>query len=164
MCLYRVLEDLDHESPTFPIPIHSPCAATVSDLNNSFATSHLVAMASAVDFGNGEKNSLDKSETTDHTPNGNNDLSHQETAQTVLTADKTQPDAHQLSTYLEGGAAAALSQEHRDYLLQRHGTLDLDPMPSDDPADPYNWPTWKVSGIHHHAKLFRKRLKGQSIF
>jgi hypothetical protein len=42
----------------------------------------------------------------------------------------------------EGGA---LSEQHRAYLLQRHGTLDLDPVPSMDPADPYNWPSWKVS-------------------
>ena len=49
------------------------------------------------------------------------------------------------ATYINTGAAAGLSQEHRDYLIQRHGTLDLDPIPSADPADPYNWPSWKVS-------------------
>lgn len=37
-----------------------------------------------------------------------------------------------------------LSEPHRAYLLQRHGTLDLEPLPSMDPADPYNWPLWKV--------------------
>ncbi|KAM0714061.1 hypothetical protein Q7P37_011025 [Cladosporium fusiforme] len=47
------------------------------------------------------------------------------------------------ATYISTGAAAALSQEHRDYLIQRHGTLELDPIPSMDPADPYNWPRWK---------------------
>lgn len=46
-----------------------------------------------------------------------------------------------------GTLASRLSMPHRNYLLQRHGTLDLDPVPSMDPADPYNWPTWKV--IHH---------------
>ncbi|RHZ46621.1 putative MFS multidrug transporter [Aspergillus thermomutatus] len=40
-------------------------------------------------------------------------------------------------------AASQLSEPHRAYLLQRHGTLDLDPIPSMDPADPYNWPLWK---------------------
>ncbi|KAE8378666.1 major facilitator superfamily domain-containing protein [Aspergillus bertholletiae] len=40
-------------------------------------------------------------------------------------------------------ATSLLSDQHRDYLLQRHGTLDLDPIPSMDPADPYNWPSWK---------------------
>ncbi|PWY68613.1 MFS general substrate transporter [Aspergillus heteromorphus CBS 117.55] len=40
-------------------------------------------------------------------------------------------------------AAASLSSSHREYLLQRHGTLDLDPIPSPSGADPYNWPTWK---------------------
>ncbi|EIT80122.1 major facilitator superfamily domain-containing protein [Aspergillus flavus] len=36
-----------------------------------------------------------------------------------------------------------ISKAHRDYLLERHGTLELDPIPSMDPADPYNWPSWK---------------------
>jgi hypothetical protein len=36
------------------------------------------------------------------------------------------------------------------YLLQRHGTLDLDPMPTADPADPLNWPSWKVL-LHAHG-------------
>ncbi|RAL15240.1 putative MFS transporter [Aspergillus homomorphus CBS 101889] len=40
-------------------------------------------------------------------------------------------------------AAATLSQSHKDYLIQRHGTLDLDPIPSPSAADPYNWPLWK---------------------
>lgn len=37
-----------------------------------------------------------------------------------------------------------LSQSHREYLLSRHGTLELDPVPSMSDADPYNWPGWKV--------------------
>ena len=37
-----------------------------------------------------------------------------------------------------------LSPQHREYLLQRHGTVNLDPMPSADDADPYNWRLWKV--------------------
>ncbi|KAI9927672.1 hypothetical protein MW887_003293 [Aspergillus wentii] len=40
-------------------------------------------------------------------------------------------------------AADFLSQTHQDYLIQRHGTLELDPIPSMSDADPYNWPTWK---------------------
>lgn len=36
-----------------------------------------------------------------------------------------------------------LSPEHQAFLLDRHGTLNLDPIPSTDPADPYNWPRWK---------------------
>ncbi|OKL62337.1 hypothetical protein UA08_02289 [Talaromyces atroroseus] len=39
--------------------------------------------------------------------------------------------------------ALELASRHREYLLQRHGTLDLDPVPAMDDADPYNWPTWK---------------------
>ncbi|KAA8571080.1 hypothetical protein EYC84_000435 [Monilinia fructicola] len=42
------------------------------------------------------------------------------------------------ATYLED-STAALSEEHRQYLLSRHGTLDLDPLPSPSDADPYNW-------------------------
>lgn len=38
---------------------------------------------------------------------------------------------------------ASLSQEHRDYLVERHGTLDLDPVPGMGNADPYNWTTSK---------------------
>ncbi|KAL6889948.1 putative MFS transporter [Trichoderma evansii] len=29
------------------------------------------------------------------------------------------------------------------FILQRHGTLSLDPLPSSSPQDPLNWPTWK---------------------
>ncbi|KAG7416852.1 Efflux pump radE [Fusarium oxysporum f. sp. rapae] len=40
-------------------------------------------------------------------------------------------------------ASEALSREHAEYLMKRHGTLDLDPLPGPDDADPYNWPNWK---------------------
>jgi hypothetical protein len=43
------------------------------------------------------------------------------------------------------GDGFALSFEHEQYLLQRHGTLDLDPVPQPEDADPYNWPQWKAS-------------------
>ncbi|EEA19965.1 hypothetical protein TMatcc_010108 [Talaromyces marneffei ATCC 18224] len=38
---------------------------------------------------------------------------------------------------------AELAPRHREYLLERHGTLELDPVPAMDDADPYNWPSWK---------------------
>lgn len=41
-----------------------------------------------------------------------------------------------------------LSEEHRQYLLALHGTLDLDPIPDMNDADPYNWPTWRVNHLH----------------
>ena len=41
-------------------------------------------------------------------------------------------------------AGMELSPQHREYLMQHHGTLDLDPVPSMDDADPYNWPVSKV--------------------
>lgn len=47
-------------------------------------------------------------------------------------------------TYYGSNATAHLSNEHRQYLLNRHGTLDLDPIPDNGDADPYNWPNWKV--------------------
>ena len=47
-------------------------------------------------------------------------------------------------TYYESSDVQALTQEHRDYLLQRHGTLELDPLPGHGNADPYNWTQSKV--------------------
>ena len=51
----------------------------------------------------------------------------------------------------------ALTEEHRDYLIKRHGTVDLDPLPSADPADPYNWPQWKkvvnLSCVAFHVSI-----------
>lgn len=52
--------------------------------------------------------------------------------------------AGRAATY-EESVAARLPKAHRDYLLERHGTLELDPIPSMGPDDPYNWPEWKVS-------------------
>jgi hypothetical protein len=43
---------------------------------------------------------------------------------------------------------ASLDLEHRQYLMHRHGTLDLDPMPGPGASDPYNWPHWRVSTTH----------------
>ena len=41
--------------------------------------------------------------------------------------------------HLGGDITGTLSPEHREYLLARHGTFDLDPIPAMDDADPYNW-------------------------
>jgi len=41
--------------------------------------------------------------------------------------------------------AVELTPEYREYLIQRHGTVDLDPLPGFGDADPFNWPKWKVS-------------------
>ena len=66
--------------------------------------------------------------------------------------DKASVDAEALrqanthSTFIDANEGIdSLSQEHRQYLLNRHGTLDLDPIPGYGDADPYNWPDWKVS-------------------
>jgi hypothetical protein len=39
-------------------------------------------------------------------------------------------------TYLDKEEASHLSEEHRQYLIQRHGTLDIDPLPTMSDADP----------------------------
>lgn len=59
-----------------------------------------------------------------------------------------------VSTYYSSSEMNALSKEHREYLLQRHGTLELDPIPGYGDADPYNWSTTKVSSawlVRAHA-------------
>ncbi|CAI7669075.1 unnamed protein product [Penicillium viridicatum] len=38
---------------------------------------------------------------------------------------------------------AHLSEEHRQYILAKYGTLDLEPIPDMTDADPYNWPRWR---------------------
>ncbi|KFZ17943.1 hypothetical protein V501_01468 [Pseudogymnoascus sp. VKM F-4519 (FW-2642)] len=35
-----------------------------------------------------------------------------------------------------------ISEELKAYIVQRHGTLELDPLPSYLPQDPLNWPLW----------------------
>ena len=37
-----------------------------------------------------------------------------------------------------------LSPEHREYLVARHGTFELDPVPAMSDLDPLNWSTSKV--------------------
>ncbi|KAL3461837.1 hypothetical protein BJX64DRAFT_260177 [Aspergillus heterothallicus] len=38
----------------------------------------------------------------------------------------------------------SLTAEHREYLLRRPRTFDLNPVPSIHDADPYSWLEWKV--------------------
>lgn len=52
-------------------------------------------------------------------------------------------DLEPVHTQLESEETANLSPEHRQYLLERHGTLELDPVPDMSDADPYNWKTSK---------------------
>lgn len=47
----------------------------------------------------------------------------------------------------EAEAATGLSPVARTYLINRHGTLDLDPMPAATDDDPYNWPNSKKMGM-----------------
>jgi hypothetical protein len=56
-------------------------------------------------------------------------------------------------TYLDKDEVSHISQEHRQYLIERHGTFDLDPLPTMGTADPYNWPQWKV-GLYNVLLIF----------
>jgi len=49
-----------------------------------------------------------------------------------------------ISTHIENEEISRLSEEHRQYLLNRHGHLDMDPVPDMSDADPYNWPQSRV--------------------
>lgn len=65
-----------------------------------------------------------------------------------------------VATYYNTKDANDLSEDHKAYLLQRHGTLELDPLPGYGDADPYNWTTSKVSLLrlssYYSAKSSRK--------
>ncbi|KAK5313030.1 hypothetical protein LTR93_011097 [Exophiala xenobiotica] len=61
----------------------------------------------------------------------------------MSTSPSPYPDKALDSAHLESAGASALEPEHAAYLIQRHGTVDLIPLPSADPKDPLNWPTWK---------------------
>ena len=63
-----------------------------------------------------------------------------ETEDKATGASSTVDDAHIENAPSNG----TITSDHEAYLLQRHGTLNLIPMPSSDPADPLNWPSWKV--------------------
>ena len=59
-----------------------------------------------------------------------------------LVSDIEKHSQNHIETVLDENLSE-LSREHIDYLMQRHGTVDLDPLPSMDPEDPLNWPTWR---------------------
>lgn len=57
-------------------------------------------------------------------------------------------DAEATAELSSAGGEGGLSREHREYLLRRHGTLQLRPIPSMDDADPYNWSSRTVCTQH----------------
>ena len=74
----------------------------------------------------------------------------------LLIKDSTSEDMAQEKgdeiSHVESGTQAngsvlkpTLTQEHQDYLMRRHGTTDLHPIPSMDENDPYNWSSTRVS-------------------
>ncbi|KAJ5946127.1 hypothetical protein N7454_002966 [Penicillium verhagenii] len=50
-----------------------------------------------------------------------------------------------------------ISLSHREFLLARHGTLELVPLPAESLRDPLNWPTWQknvnLSLVSFHAMM-----------
>ncbi len=69
-----------------------------------------------------------------------------------LETDKVD-DVEPVQTHIERDEITNLPQEHRDYLLQRYGTLELDPIPDMSDADPYNWTTSKVRPFFNVSKV-----------
>jgi hypothetical protein len=47
------------------------------------------------------------------------------------------------SQELDNVESGVLRASHEEFLLDRHGTLDLVPLPSEFPEDPLNWPSWQ---------------------
>ena len=77
---------------------------------------------------------------TDSTTTPTNETVHGGENNSIMEKDHAVMD----DANLEHGIARNMSPEHRDYLMARHGTTDLNPLPTMDPADPLNWPSWKV--------------------
>ncbi|KAJ5611169.1 hypothetical protein N7510_007888 [Penicillium lagena] len=58
---------------------------------------------------------------------------------------------------LENNEQGDLSPCHREFLLSRHGKVNLVPLPSEFPADPLNWPSWRknvnIALVSFHAMM-----------
>jgi len=88
-------------------------------------------------------------------------MNYEVASQNSSTAEKKHNDVENASlppAFVEQhDGMPVLTEEHRDYLIKRHGTVDLDPLPSADPADPYNWPQWKkvvnLSCVAFHVSI-----------
>lgn len=65
----------------------------------------------------------------------------------ICPGDKTIEFLSSISRETQNGVNITdnITLEHKTYLIQVHGTFDLDPIPSMDPGDPLNWSPWKVS-------------------
>lgn len=56
--------------------------------------------------------------------------------------DKHVSDVAVADVALESPEVKLMTADDEEYLLKRHGTLNLDPMPRPTPDDPLNWPAW----------------------
>ena len=77
---------------------------------------------------------------------------------TSSMVEKDVKDIETASTQEEivGHKVDPLSQAHMEYLVGRHGTAALDPVPTMDAADPLNFPSWKVSSSWFRSELQAK--------
>ena len=74
--------------------------------------------------------------------------SSREETDTDISFSKENPAVGDTKTQVQeeenvGKQQTQLSDEHRQFLLERHGTVDLTPLPSMDPEEPLNWPRWR---------------------
>ncbi|KAF9886615.1 hypothetical protein FE257_011255 [Aspergillus nanangensis] len=76
-------------------------------------------------------------------PNGDSSDSSQSSQQGKNGVDMVESTEAGTSMSYADIVATRIPEHHQMFLLERHGTLNLDPIPSMDPADPYNWPGWK---------------------
>lgn len=85
-----------------------------------------------------DKIDLERSVSTSPTP-GKAEVQHHEAPVNTSTVQIMTDPISSFCVRPQNGAGS-LSKEHREYLLASHGTLELDPMPDMNDADPYNWP------------------------
>lgn len=101
----------------------------------------MAAAAESADFPDAEKNLYDRDSADGHIEQLNN-----------------------VATYYSSPDIDALSKEHKEYLLQRHGTLELDPLPGHGDADPYNWSTTKASLVSTFLTTTSDNSRKQSTY
>lgn len=61
-----------------------------------------------------------------------------------MVSTKNQVEAMDAKQETLPDAGPGIESQHAEYLIQRHGTVDLEPVPTMSDTDPYNWPVRKV--------------------
>ncbi len=81
-------------------------------------------------------------------------------ADDVLHGVTKSEEAHDTETQLkEFSSTELLSAAHSRFLLDRYGTVDLEPLPDPTPADPLNWPQRKVWTCSQRTQHFIANLQ-----